>query len=70
MDTQYTDNAYIEAEIVSVNTEIRVVITEILVEENNRVKYGQIIAKIKNDDYQANYEKTLATLEKVERDIK
>ena len=67
--TQYTDNAYIEAEISNVSSEVSGVISEILVEENNKVKSGQIIAKIKDDDYRANYEKTLATLEGAKRDI-
>ena len=67
--TQYTDNAYIEAEISSVSSEVSGVISEILVEENNKVKSGQIIARIKDDDYRANYEKTLANLEGAKRDV-
>ena len=67
--TQYTDNAYLEAEISSVSSEVSGIISEILVEENNKVTHGQIIAKIKDDDYRANYEKTLATLEGAKRDI-
>lgn len=67
--TQYTDNAYLEAEISSVSSEVSGIISEILVEENNKVTHGQIIAKIKDDDYRANYEKTLATLERAKRDI-
>ncbi|WPX99354.1 HlyD family secretion protein [Candidatus Megaera polyxenophila] len=67
--TQYTDNAYIEAEISNVSSEVSGIISEILVEENNKVIRGQIIAKIKDDDYRANYEKTLATLEGAKRDI-
>ena len=35
-------------------------INEILVTENNKVKTEQIIAKIKDDDYAANYKKSLA----------
>ncbi|MFK7968505.1 MAG: HlyD family secretion protein [Rickettsiaceae bacterium] len=66
--TQYTDNAYIEAEISNVSAEVSGIISEILVEENNQVKLGQIIAKIKDDDYRANYEKALATLEGAKRD--
>ncbi len=66
--TQYTDNAYIEAEISNVSSEVSGVIHEILLEENNKVKQGQIIAKIKSDDYDANYEKALATLEGAKRD--
>ncbi len=68
-NTQYTDNAYIEAEISNVSSEVSGVISEILVEENNQVKQGQIIAKIKDDNYHANYQKALSVLESAKRDI-
>ena len=67
--TQYTDNAYIEAEISNVSAEVSGIIDKIFVEENNQVKSGQIVAKIKDDDYRANYEKALATLDGAKRDI-
>jgi membrane fusion protein (multidrug efflux system) len=67
--TEYTDNANIEAEISHVSSEVSGVINEILVAENNKVKTEQIIAKIKDDDYRANYKKSLAILEGAKRDI-
>ena len=67
--TEYTDNANIEAEISHVSSEVSGVINEILVTENNKVKTEQIIAKIKDDDYRANYKKSLAILEGAKRDI-
>ncbi len=56
-NTQSTDNAYIEADISEISSEINGIIDEVLVNENNRVKKNQIIARIKNDDYKALYEK-------------
>lgn len=67
--TQSTDNAYIEAEISNVSAEVNGIISEILVEENSLVKCKQIIAKIKDNDYQAAYEKELATFEGAKIDI-
>jgi len=68
-NTQTTDNAYIEADISNVSPEVSGVICEILVEENSKIKKGQIIAKINDADYRAALEKSLSTLESAKRDI-
>jgi membrane fusion protein (multidrug efflux system) len=67
--TQSTDNAYVEADISSVSSEINGVICEVLVEENNYVKAGQIIAKINDTDLRAQYEKASAEWEGANHEI-
>jgi len=68
-NTQSTDNAYIEADISSVSSEVGGVIERILVKENNVVKNGQIIAQINISDYKARYEQAEAALDGSLRDI-
>ncbi|MDP4708709.1 MAG: HlyD family secretion protein [Rickettsiaceae bacterium] len=68
-NTQSTDNAYIEADISSVSAEVGGVIDAVFVKENNFVKAGQIIAKIKEDDYVAQLAKIAAMLEGAKHDI-
>lgn len=62
-NTQSTDNAYIEANISSVSAEVGGVIERVLVEENNFVQEGQIIAQINSADYKAKYEQAEANLD-------
>lgn len=69
INTQTTDNAYIEADISNVSPEVNGIICEILVEENSKVQKGQIIAKINEADYRAASEKAISTLETAKRDI-
>ena len=68
-NTQSTDNAYIEADISNVSAEVSGVIEKVLVKENNFVKAGQIIAKIRDDDYVANLAKAEAVLDGAKHDI-
>ena len=69
VNTESTDNAYIEADISSVSAEINGVIASVLITENNLVKAGQIIAKIQDDDYKANLAKAEAALQGARHDI-
>lgn len=69
LHTETTDNAYIEAEISNVSAEISGVISEIMVEENVAVKKDQVIAKINDKDYAANFEKAKIALEAGQRNI-
>jgi membrane fusion protein, multidrug efflux system len=68
-NTQSTDNAYIEADISSVSSEVGGVIDKVLVKENNFVKAGQLIAQINDADYLAGYEKAEAALDDSIRNI-
>jgi membrane fusion protein, multidrug efflux system len=62
-NTQSTDNAYIEADISSISSEVGGVIERVFVKENNLVKAGQIIAQINSADYKARYEQAEAALD-------
>jgi membrane fusion protein (multidrug efflux system) len=46
-NTQSTDNAYIEADISSVSSEVGGVIDEVFVKENNFVQAGKLLLKSK-----------------------
>lgn len=68
-NTQSTDNAYVEADISSVASEVGGVIEKVLVKENNFVKTGQIIAKIEEADYLAKLAKAEAMLDGAKHNI-
>jgi membrane fusion protein (multidrug efflux system) len=68
-NTQSTDNAYIEADISNVSSEVGGVIEKVLIKENNFVKAGQIIAKIKDVDYITRLAKSEAVLNGAKHDI-
>lgn len=68
-NTQSTDNAYIEADISNVSAEVNGVIAEIFVQENTKVKKGQVIARIHDTDYTVAYHKALSALEESRRAI-
>lgn len=68
-NTQSTDNAYIEANISSVSAEVGGVIERVLVEENNFVQEGQVIAQINSADYKAKYEQSEANLDEAVHSI-
>ncbi|WP_375330854.1 HlyD family secretion protein [Candidatus Tisiphia endosymbiont of Oplodontha viridula] len=57
--TESTDNAYIEADISSVSSEISGVIKNVFISDNMRVKKGDLIAEIDDQDYKSR----LASLE-------
>ena len=50
-DSEFTDNAYLKADIVIIRPKVSGYITEISVADNQLVKTGQIIAKIDDRDY-------------------
>lgn len=67
--TESTDNAYVEADISSVSSEINGVISEVLVQENTIVEQGQIIAKINQEEFTTKFGKATAALKGAEHDI-
>ncbi len=69
INTESTDNAYIEADISNVSAQVNGVIDEIWVEENNKVKKDQVIAKIQSDNYEAIVSKSESLVESARRDI-
>ena len=60
--TETTDNAYTEADISLVNTEVNGVIDKVYIAENSLVKAGDIIATIGDIDYKMKLEKINANL--------
>ncbi len=68
-NTQSTDNAYVEADISYISSEVNGTVEKILVKENNYVEAGQVIAMIKDKDYEANFKKAEGELDSSRRDI-
>jgi membrane fusion protein (multidrug efflux system) len=60
--TQSTDNAYLEADISNISSEISGVVTKVLISDNSLVKQGDVIAEIQDDDYTADLTKIEATI--------
>jgi len=69
VNTQSTNNAYIEAYISNVSSEVTGTLEAVFVQENSLVKEGQIIAKIEDDDYLANFKKAISMLEEAKHGI-
>jgi len=67
--TQSTDNAYLEAEISSVSSEINGVVKNVFISDNKYVKCGDIIAEIHDADFKANLIKAEATINGSGKDI-
>ncbi|MFY9590250.1 HlyD family secretion protein [Rickettsia endosymbiont of Halotydeus destructor] len=53
VNTQSTDNAYIDADISNVSSEINGVLTNLLISNNTKVNKGDLIAEIDDRDYKA-----------------
>ena len=47
----YTDNAYLKADITTIRPKVYGYITEVLINDNQQLKVGQVIAKIDDRDY-------------------
>lgn len=60
--SQSTDDAYIRADITSVAPQVAGLITHVLVEENETVKAGQLLARIDDRDYELAVRSAKATL--------
>ena len=61
---QSTDDAYIENHMVNVSPKVSGQIVEVLVQDNQRVKAGELVAVIDNADYIVSANKTRAKYEK------
>lgn len=60
--SQSTDDAYIRADITSVAPQVAGLVTHVLVEENETVKAGQLLARIDDRDYELAVRSAKATL--------
>ncbi len=55
-----TDDAYVEAHALMLAPRISGTITKVLVEENDKVKAGQVLAQLDDQDYSAEYNQDMA----------
>lgn len=58
-----TDNAYIEGQNIQISSKVSGHIDKIYINDNQKVKKGQLILEINNDDYQVKFEQAHAKLE-------
>ncbi len=65
-----TDDAYVGANSTQLSAKVAAIVTYVLVQENQRVKAGQIIAQLDRKDYQAALDNADATLGALEARLK
>src|SRR5579859_5446314 len=58
-----TDDAYLKADITAVSPKITGYVSEVLVEDNQRVKRGQVLVRIDDRDYKAHVHAAEADLD-------
>lgn len=51
--SQSTDDAYVEGDVITISSELPGRITEVGVKDNQKVKKGDLLVRIENDDYQS-----------------
>ena len=69
LNTESTDNAYVEADITTISPEISGIITAIYSRQYDKVKKGDLIAEIDATNYQNALDKTIAILEQAKTAI-
>ncbi len=69
INTESTDNAYVEADITTISPEISGIITAIYFLEHDKVKKGDVIAEIDATNYQNALDKAIALLEQAKTAI-
>ncbi|MGI4775594.1 MAG: HlyD family secretion protein [Janthinobacterium lividum] len=62
-NTESTDNAYVDAEISLIGSEISGTIKSVFITDNNKVKVGDIIAEIDNEQFKFNLAKIQADVD-------
>jgi membrane fusion protein (multidrug efflux system) len=68
--TESTDNAYIEADISTISSEVNGRVSKVFILDNQPVKVGDIIAEIEDTDYAASFQKASSALEIAENNLK
>ncbi len=63
LNTESTDNAYIESDISIISSEVSGTIKKVLAGDNSKVKQEDIIAELDDEEYQAKFDKASATVE-------
>ncbi|MEY3196857.1 MAG: hypothetical protein RLZZ59_223 [Pseudomonadota bacterium] len=63
VNTEHTDNAYVDANITMLTSQVSGAVKEILIHDNEIVKAGEVIAKIDDTNYRASFEQAKSKLE-------
>ena len=61
--SQKTDDAYLRADITPLSTRVSGTVTQVVVEDYQRVKAGDLLVQIKDDDYRAQVEQSEAAVQ-------
>ena len=61
--SQKTDDAYLRADITPLSTKVSGTVTQVAVEDYQRVKAGDLLVQIKDDDYRAQVEQSEAAVQ-------
>ncbi len=67
--SESTDNAYVEANVATLSAKVPGLVTKVLVEENQKVKKGQILATLDARDYQNALDQQTAQLRSLEASL-
>ena len=68
--SESTDNAYVEANVATLSSKVPGLVSQVLVEENQKVKKGQILVVIDPRDYQNALDQQEAQLRSIEANLK
>lgn len=60
-----TDDAYVEGHIIQISPKVSGYVTKVFIDDNQRVKKGQLLVEIDKADYQVQYDKAKAKLDTV-----
>jgi len=64
-----TDDAYVQAHALMLSPRIGGTVVKVLVDENDRVKSGQLLAQLDDQDYSAAYNQAMADMASVQADL-
>jgi membrane fusion protein (multidrug efflux system) len=59
-ETQETDNAYLRADLTPLSTRVSGTVSEVAVNDYQKVKAGELLVQLKDDDYRAQVEQAAA----------
>lgn len=68
-ETQETDNAYLRADLTPLSTRISGIVAQVAVNDYQKVKAGDLLVQIKDDDYRAQVEQAEAAIRAAEAAI-
>jgi len=68
-ETQETDDAYVRADLTPLSTRVSGTVTEVAVNDYQKVKAGDLLVQLKDEDYKAQVEQAAATVRAAEAAI-